>query len=74
MLQVTLVVQDEQASEGLIIYFYLDMDPPPPDPTTDHPAPLKIILMPNIFNKNEHIYLQPMFRLSFQLNAFNSTP
>ena len=37
----------------------------------DHPTPpLKIILLPNIFNKNQHIYLQSMFRLSFQSNAY----
>ena len=37
------------------VLFSLDMDhpPPPPDPTRDHPTPLKIIVMANIFNKNQ---------------------
>ena len=36
-----------------------------------HCTPLQIILLPNIFNKNQHIYLQSMFRLSFYTNTYS---
>ena len=44
---------------NLLKPFFFRSGPPPssPDPARDHPTPLKIILLPNIFNKNQHIYL-----------------
>ena len=61
----------EMCINNLLKTFFFGSGPPPlpPDPTRDHPTPLKIIHMPNIFNKNQHIYLQSMFRLSFQSNV-----
>ena len=56
---------------NLLKLFSLDLDHPPPLPETTLPSLLKIIFMPNIFNKNQHIYLQSMFRLSFQSNAYS---
>ena len=58
---------------NLLKLFSLDLDHSPhphPLPETT-PPPLKIILMPNIFNKTQHNYLQSMFRLSFQSNAYS---
>ena len=43
-----------------LFFFGSGTPPPPPPPTRDHHTPLKIILMPNIFNKTQHIYLQSM--------------
>ena len=54
----------------LILFFFRSGPHPDPIPETTLP-PLKIILMPNIFNKNQHIYLQSMLRLSFQSNAYS---
>ena len=56
---------------NLLKLFSFGSGPPPtwrPYQRPPHPT-LKIILMPNIFNKNQHIYLQSMFRLSFQSNV-----
>ena len=55
---------------NLLNFFSLDLDHPPPPPLPET-TPLKIILMPNIFNKTQHIYLQSMFKLSFQSNAYS---
>ena len=64
----------------LILFFFgsgppptlYQRSPPPPETTLyQRPPPLKIILMPNIFNKTQHIYLQSMFRLSLQSNAYS---
>ena len=55
---------------NLLKLFFFGSGPNPPHPHPyQRPPPLKMILIPNIFNKTQHIYLQSMFRLSFQLNA-----
>ena len=56
----------------LELFFFGSGLPPHPHPLPETtPPPLKIILLPNIFNKTQHIYLQSMFRLSFQSNAYS---
>ena len=55
----------------LKLFFFGSGPPPYPNPYQRPPHPLKIILMPNIFNKTQHIYLQSMFRLSFNSNAYS---
>ena len=56
---------------NLLKLFFFGSGPPPNPPSRDHPNPLKIILKPNIFNKTQHIYLQSMFKLSFQSNEYS---
>ena len=58
---------------NLLKLISLDLDHlPTPRPCQRPPQPpQKIILMPNIFNKNQHIYLQSMFRSSFQSSAYS---
>ena len=58
---------------NLLKHFFFGSGPPPPSPppTRDHPPPPENHTYAQYFQQKPTIYLQSMFKLSFQSNAYS---
>ena len=59
---------------NLLKLFFFGSRPPPYPKTLPETTPPENHPHAPYFQQNQHIYLQSVFRLSFQSNAFNSIP